>query len=230
VTDALVVHLNRSEHHAIEPASDSIETDGPFVVRVQNHGEGSHIHCSIAGDLASTATVAEGNPFLEPEEVVEIPVDVRTDLRPARGTLELSTGYGRESVTIGVLVRESSSVPTSPIERDPADTESKGATSNSPAPAASTAGSTEVAEQGSDEESTHAVGGVVTTVEETTSDVVDSLTPRLDAGTGLLAGLSLLAVLIAIGAWQFVDGAVVRLAVIVVLATVVGTVGMLIRR
>ncbi|GAB3682251.1 hypothetical protein GCM10028857_07740 [Salinarchaeum chitinilyticum] len=228
MTDALVVHLNRSEHHAIEPASDSFETDGPFVVRIQNHGEGSHMHCSLSGDLASTATVTEGNPFLEPEDVVEVPVDVRTDLRPARGTLELSTGYGRESVAIGVLVRESSNVPTSPIERD-SDGEDAGATK---------AGGTErdaVAASGGATTGDTAVGNgdsvpVLQRASKAIDDAVDAVTPRRDAGTGLLAGLALVALLIAVLAWQFVEGAVVRLAVLVVLATVIGAAGVLLRR
>lgn len=220
MTDSLVVHLNRSEHHAIEPASDSFETDGPFVVRVQNHGEGSHLHCSLSGDLASTATITEGNPFLEPDDVVEIPVDVRTELRPARGTLELSTGYGRESVAIGVLVRESSNVPTSPIERDRNDDAVNERGAKDP-------GTDDASREGnSDGESVPIVQTVIDTIREN----LDAVTPRRDIGTGLLTGLSLLAILVAVVAWQFVEGAVVRLAVLLVLATVIGAVGALVRR
>lgn len=229
MTDALVVHLNRSEHHAIEPASDSFETDGPFVVRIQNHGEGSHVHCSLSGDLASTATVTEGNPFLEPDEIVEIPVDVRTDLRPARGTLELSTGYGRESVAIGVLVRESSNVPTSPIERDRDASGDSGETGAGGAKrdAVAASGGVAAAERaGNDGDSMDVLHRITDAID----DAVDSVTPRRDAGTGLLAGLALVAILVAVVAWQFVEGAVVRLAVLVVLATVIGAAGVLVRR
>jgi hypothetical protein len=215
VTDALVVDLNRSSHHAIEPASDSFETDGPFVVRVENHGEGSHVHCSITGDLATTATVTEGNPFLEPDEVVEIPVDVRTDLRPARGSLELSTGYGRESVSIEVLVRTSDSVPTSPIERD-----RTGATSvDAEAPQSAAKSSGRAGDDQSD--------GPVTV--DRIADSIRSALPRRDVGTALLAALALLAIAIAIVAWQVIDGLVVYFAVMLVVATVLGAVVALVR-
>lgn len=215
MTDALVVDLNRSSHHAIEPASESFETDGPFVVRVENHGEGSHVHCSISGDLATTATVTEGNPFLEPDEVVEIPVDVRTDLRPARGSLELSTGYGRESVSIEVLVRTSDSVPTSPIERD--RTGSTSADANAPQSAA---------ESGGRNDADRADGPAVVDRMVTS---IRSVLPRRDVGTALLAALALLAIAIAVVAWQVIDGLVVYVAVLLVVATVLGAVVALVR-
>lgn len=214
MTDTLAVHLNRSTHHAIEPASESFETDGPFVVRVQNHGDGSHVHCSLRGDLASTATVTDGNPFLEPDEVVEIPVDVRTDLRPARGTLELSTGYGRESVEIDVLVREPSNVPTSPIEPD----RPSAAESDTGAPAGA-AGGGEVG--GGDSGGTAAI--------EAFTERIEAAMPRRDAGTALLAVLGVLALAIAVGAWQLFDSVVVFLAVLVVLATILGAAVALVR-
>lgn len=215
MTDALVVDLNRSSHHAIEPASESFETDGPFVVRVENHGEGSHIHCSLSGDLATTATVTEGNPFLEPGEVVEIPVDVRTDLRPARGSLELSTGYGRESVSIEVLVRQSDSVPTSPIESE--RSRSTAADADAPQSAARSGGTA-----GNEQENGPLdVDRIVA--------AIGSALPRRDVGTALLAALALLALAIAVVAWQVIDGLVVYLAVLVVMATVLGAVVALVR-
>lgn len=213
MTDALVVDLNRSSHHAIEPASESFETDGRFVVRVQNHGEGSHIHCSLSGDLATTATVTEGNPFLEPDEIVEIPIDVRTDLRPARGELELSTGYGRESSSIEVLVRQSDSVPTSPIEAE----RTKRGAADADAPAADDGG-TAGAER---ERQLVDVDGIVASVR--------AALPRRDPGTALLAALAVLALLIAVAAWQLIDGLVVYLAVLVVIATVLAAAVALVR-
>ena len=213
MSEALVVDLNRSTHHAIEPASESFETTGPFVVRVQNHGEGSHVHCSLSGDLASTATVTDGNPFLEPEEVVEIPIDVRTDLRPARGTLELSTGYGRESVEIDVLVRESSNVPTSPIEPErtgASETSSPSAAPDGDAPTKA--------------ESATAISLNVVT------ERLRAAAPRRDLDTALLLGVSLLALLVGVGASQLFDSAVVLFAVLVVLATVVGAIAVVLRQ
>ena len=207
MTDALVVHLNRSNHHAIEPASDSFETDGPFVVRIENHGEGSHVHCSLSGDLASTATVIDGNPFLEPDDVVDVPIDVSTDLRPARGTLELSTGYGRESVAIGVLVRESGNLATSPIEHDRDADPGDGVSVKSPAMA-------RMSENPSD-------GG-----SDASNIVRDALTtirggiPRLDRWNGLLFVLAVFAIAVAAFAWGYFDAFAVKLGVVLVLATV----------
>lgn len=212
--DALGVELNRSDHHAIEPVSDSFETDGPFVVRIHNHGEGSHVHCSLSGDLASTATVAEDNPFLEPDETVEIPIEVPTDLRPARGTLELSTGYGRESVAVGVVVHEPSEGPTSPIEPD---REASGTDANA------TGGKSR--EPVGVERDAPAATDLVERARALGSEVL----PRRDAGTGLLAALSVVAIAIAVVAWQVVEGPVVFLAVLVVLATVLGTAIALVR-
>ncbi|AGM99960.1 hypothetical protein L593_00030 [Salinarchaeum sp. Harcht-Bsk1] len=208
MTDALAVHLNRSKHHAIEPASDSFETDGPFVVRIQNHGEGSHVHCSLSGDLATTATITDGNPFLEPDDVVDVPIDVRTDLRPARGTLELSTGYGRESVAVDVLVRESGALATSPIEHEQEDDGAEASRSTgAPVAAEDSTGPPETEYDTS-------------TAVEAVRSSLQSFAPRADVWNVLLFVLAAIAIVIAAFAWGYFDSLAVKLGVVLVFATV----------
>lgn len=200
MSQPLVVHVNRGDHHVLEPASARHETGGPFVVRLQNHGEGCHVHLSLSGEIARAGTVDDPNPFLAPESVLEVPIQVETELRPARGELEVSTGYGRESVTVDVLVRDEH--PTSPVPRDTGED----------------AGGSDVEDISPRPET----GGTSSFGVDRLRGAVDDLAPTVDEGTAALLGLAILAVVVAALAAELISGPVVLLGVIVVLATVVG--------
>lgn len=103
---ALQVHVNRGDHHDVSARTKRFVPEGPFEVHVTNHGEGSHVHVAVSGDLAIVDGLQDDNPFLEGGDTLVVAVDVTTDLRPARGTVEVTTGYGRNSASVDVEVRE----------------------------------------------------------------------------------------------------------------------------
>lgn len=105
---ALPIHVNRSDHHDVDARTKRFVPEGPFVVRIRNHGQGSHVHVSVTGELALDASSSDDNPFLEPDETLEVPVGVTTDLRPAQGSVVVTTGYGRNEVSVDVEVRSES--------------------------------------------------------------------------------------------------------------------------
>lgn len=102
----LVVHLNRADHHSVEPETDVLESTGSFVLRLVNHGEGCHVHCSLDGDLVRAGRLGEDNPYVEADSTTEVPVEIRTDRRPVTGRLEIATGYGQESRTVDVTIED----------------------------------------------------------------------------------------------------------------------------
>lgn len=102
---ALPIHVNRSDHQDVDARTKRFVPEGPFVVRIRNHGQGSHVHVSVTGELALDASSSGDNPFLEADETLEVPVDVTTDLRPAQGSVVVTTGYGRNEVSVDVEVR-----------------------------------------------------------------------------------------------------------------------------
>lgn len=129
--DDLVVHLNRGERHALDPAASSLAVAESFEVVVENHGDGSHVNVGLDGDLAAGGAVATPNPFVPAGESVRIAVDVTTDHRPLEGTLAIATGYGRTRIELPVSVvspRQNS------VDADPTPTRANGGRSVPSAP------------------------------------------------------------------------------------------------
>jgi len=202
VTEPLVVHVNRGDHRDLEPAVAHHETSGPFVVRFENHGEGSHVHLSLGGDLGAVGTVEDPNPFLAPETPLEVSVEVDRAHRPLSGTVELSTGYGQESVTVDVeLTRNTRNTQTT--TRVP---ERAGGGSRTSGDDGWTAGRD---------------------LDLPAIDLGDAV-PTVTTGTVALLAVAGLAVLAAVVAWQLLEGAVVTAGVIGVLATVVVAVALVV--
>lgn len=120
--DCLSVDLNRDGLHEIAVAS-SFETDGPFEVRLRNHGEAIHVHLNLDDDLSTVARLAETNHYVEPYSRRSIPIETRAVSMPVAGRLKVVTGYGTKSayttvelsppgtVTDHVVVDESLSKP-----------------------------------------------------------------------------------------------------------------------
>lgn len=195
MTEPLVVHVNRGDHRTLDPEEAHHETSGPLVVRLRNHGEGSHVHLALSGDLAEVATVEDPNPFVAPEATVEVGVDFDRSHRPISGALELSTGYGQESTVVDVeLVKNTRRGP------ETSTTVPEGA-------GGSTAPQT---------------GGATSTASVDTSD---GGLGAIDAGTAGLLAVAAIAVVVAGGAWQLIDGTAVRVGVLAVVATVLAAIG-----
>lgn len=93
---------------SLEATASTLETtvrDSLGVV-VDNRGTPVHVHCRLAGDLAEIATLEQSNYYVEADSEAFIPVrvdDVSLN-RDVEGTLEISTGYGANAVTIDATV------------------------------------------------------------------------------------------------------------------------------
>lgn len=105
--DELAVDINHPELHAIDIETDRFETAEPFRIRIQNHGEPSHVHLSFQGELADAVSIPEPNHFVRPEEDTVVPVQLIPARLPTTGQLEVSLAYGSksESVTIDLTDR-----------------------------------------------------------------------------------------------------------------------------
>ncbi|WP_222919501.1 hypothetical protein [Natrinema sp. SYSU A 869] len=102
----VTVHVNRGAADALEAASETLETSEPFAVLLYGHETPAHVHCRLDDDLERIASLGETNYYVEPDTVTAVPVAVNVDVidRPVDGRLEVLTGYGSESVSIGVTV------------------------------------------------------------------------------------------------------------------------------
>lgn len=121
----LSVDLNRDALHEIAVPS-SFETDGPFEVRLRNHGEAIHVHLNLDDELSTVARLAESNHYVEPYGRRSIPLETRSVESPVTGRLKIVTAYGAKAtyttVTVSppgtvsdhVMVDESLAVPHRP--------------------------------------------------------------------------------------------------------------------
>ncbi|MFW6321041.1 MAG: DUF7524 family protein [Halohasta sp.] len=99
----LSVDLNRDGLHEIA-APSSFETDGPFEIRLRNHGEAIHVHCNLDDDLSTVARLPESNHYVEPYSRRSVWIDTRRTDVPVTGRLKIVTGYGNESAYTTVTV------------------------------------------------------------------------------------------------------------------------------
>ncbi|MDS0474315.1 hypothetical protein [Natrinema sp. 1APR25-10V2] len=102
----VTVHVNRGAADELEASSATLETHESFGLRLQGHESPAHVHCRLDGDLERIASVDRSNYYVEPNGVTTVPIAVDADGidRPIEGTLEVLTGYGSESISIGVTV------------------------------------------------------------------------------------------------------------------------------
>jgi len=75
----------------------SFETDGPFEVRLRNHGEAIHVHLNLDDELSAAARLAETNHYVEPYSQRSVPIETRAVSTPVTGRLKVVTGYGTKS-------------------------------------------------------------------------------------------------------------------------------------
>lgn len=107
VAKALTVHLNRHGPDSIEPAVHTFSTEGPFQIRLENHGRQSHIHLHLDDDLAAIASLEEVNPYVPTgQTTVWVDVDEATS---GEGELEIATGYGAASESVTIVCRRATS-------------------------------------------------------------------------------------------------------------------------
>lgn len=98
----LTVHLNRTDLHSIE-APESFASADSFVVELDNHGEGTHVHLRLGDAFSGTASIPSSNHYVRPGATTRIPVSV-TDPGPTGGTLTIATAYGSETETVDLTI------------------------------------------------------------------------------------------------------------------------------
>ncbi|WP_254767445.1 DUF7524 family protein [Salinilacihabitans rarus] len=120
---SVTVHVNRGESGTLQAATTALETRGSFDLLLRGHDGPAHVHCKLAGDLATVARIAQPNYYVEPGEQTVVPVDVDDVAGPVEGTLEVSTGYGATVVSIDVTVESGPRVDVDETLADPPEPE-----------------------------------------------------------------------------------------------------------
>lgn len=103
-SEEVTVHIARDDPDSLEAGASSIETRESFGVVLRNHGSPVHVHCGLDGNLTRIASMDQSNYYVEADEEAYVPVIVDGVEGPVSGTLEVSTGYGAQSVMIDVTV------------------------------------------------------------------------------------------------------------------------------
>jgi len=104
----LPVHVNRDELHSLD-VQPSFEADGPFDVRLVNHGESLHVHVHLDDGLSRVAHLDAANHYVERESERFVRVDVDEDAlsaEPIRGKIKVASAYGAETRWIDVNLSE----------------------------------------------------------------------------------------------------------------------------
>ena len=99
----LSVDLNRDGLHEIVVPS-AFETDGPFQIRLRNHGEAVHVHLNLDDSLSEVAALAAGNHFVEAGSCRSVQINTRPISAPVTGRLKIVTAYGATSAYTSVTV------------------------------------------------------------------------------------------------------------------------------
>ncbi|NIB99483.1 hypothetical protein [Halobacterium sp. R2-5] len=104
--ERLSVHLNRDHPRDLQPEAASLETDRSFVLVFENHGGPIHVHLQLDDALAAVADVAATQVYVDEGQTRGVEVAIRPDHPPAKGYVELSTGYGAEQARVNVTVTD----------------------------------------------------------------------------------------------------------------------------
>ncbi|MWG36848.1 DUF7524 family protein [Halomarina oriensis] len=132
MNESLVVDVNHDGMHTLGVPSE-FTTPGSFDVRLQNHGEATHVHLKLDDDLSTNATLEEGHHYVEKGDTQVVRVTV-ADGATGRGVLEVTTAHGgtteEVSVELGaapekppVEIDESLADPATRTEERPLDTD-----------------------------------------------------------------------------------------------------------
>ena len=104
--ESLSVHLNREEPRAVVPEAASLETDRSFVLRFVNHGGPLHVHLHLDEALDAVAQPATTQVYVDEEVTRDVEIVVPLGHGPAKGYVDLVTGYGAEEARVNVTVTD----------------------------------------------------------------------------------------------------------------------------
>lgn len=120
MTDTLGVAVNRDGLHTLA-VPDSFEADGPFVVELENYGEGTHVHLNLDDRLSEVARIRATNHYVEADESRPVSIEVRDSSEwPAdtvRGQLKVVVAHGQETHYVDVTFDRTPD--KQPVEVDP---------------------------------------------------------------------------------------------------------------
>lgn len=101
--ETLTVDVNEEGIHSVS-APAQIESERTLSIEIRNHGQPTHVHLRLAGDLAAVADLGATNHYVDTDRrMVDLAVDETAEL-PVTGYLEVVTGYGQESSEVEVTI------------------------------------------------------------------------------------------------------------------------------
>lgn len=103
MSESLRVELNGDGIHTITAPAE-FETDGPFVVVLDNAGAAVHVHVHLDDALSAAARLQNGNHYVEEDGTRRVRVDASASEQPVTGTLRVVTGYGAEEAHVRVTI------------------------------------------------------------------------------------------------------------------------------
>ena len=126
MNESLVVDVNPDGMHTLGVPAE-FSASGSFDVRLQNHGEATHVHLKLDDQLSSTATLEEGHHYVTKDDTQVIHVTVADGARGA-GTLEVTTGHGGTAKEVAIELGADPEKP--PVEIDESLAEPRTRTEN----------------------------------------------------------------------------------------------------
>ena len=111
-SEEVTVHVGRDGPNTLTASASSLEVIGGGTVGLvlDNRGTPVHAHCRLTGDLAAVASLERSNYFVDAGEETYVPIQVPDVGQEVRGTLEVSTGYGANAVSIELTATGSRSI------------------------------------------------------------------------------------------------------------------------
>lgn len=120
MTDTLGVAVNRDGLHTLA-VPDSFEADGPFVVELENHGEGTHLYLNLDDRLSEVARIRATNHYVEADETRAVDIEARDSSEwpsdTIRGQLKVVVAHGQETHYVDVTFDRTPD--KQPVEVDP---------------------------------------------------------------------------------------------------------------
>jgi hypothetical protein len=108
--DRLLVHLNGRELYDVEPAADSVRSEGDLAVEFRNHGQPVHVHLRPDGALSRVTAVDGTNHYVEGETALVVEVPIEDGAAGISGALDVVTGYGKGEATVEVVLTDDEDV------------------------------------------------------------------------------------------------------------------------
>ena len=102
--ETLTVHLNRAEPREVAPEAATLETDRSFVLEFENHGGPAHVHLHLDDALDAVARPSATQVYVEGDATRRVKVNLVSNHSPAKGYVDVSTGYGAEEARVNVAV------------------------------------------------------------------------------------------------------------------------------